>query len=383
MPDTPDIREQLAAYLAGELDEAAVVALEARMADEPWVARAADEMADMLLDLQRVDEVPVPDDFAARLSAGLAEEIGHPLPAVPGQARPLDRRMLERSGAAAADGHAERPDRAQDGEGGAVVDGTARFARWRPAQVRAALAVAAGVAVLFVGSITVTQSGFLGGSDDAGDGGVDEVVRSMDATEDAMAADDAEDTAEALVEDAVEEPAEDAAAELAAGAATMEEEQESAVEDDAADAGADAADHDAIAAAPAPLQDPAGGGPVVVDAGELPDEDAIRLAVSGNPAVQRLLGRPADEVAGLAEAFTDELLRADPLPDGTNAAACLLPVLGDSGDGVTPAVAAAITQDGRPRLAYALVRSSDGVTADQVDVWVTESDACGVVAVVS
>lgn len=380
MPDTPDIREQLAAYLAGELDEAAVVALEARMADEPWVARAADEMADMLLDLQRVDEVAVPDDFAARLAAGLAEEIGHPLPAVPGQARPLDRRMLERSGAAAADGHAER---AQDAEGGTVVDGTARFARWRPAQIRAALAVAAGVAVLFVGSITVTQSGFLGGADDAGDGGVEESVRSMDATEDVMAADDAEDTAEELMEDeAVEEPAEDAAAELAAGAATMEE-QESAVEDDAADAGADATDHDAIAAAPAPLQDPAGGGPVVIDAGELPDEDAIRLAVSGNPAVQRLLGRPADEVAGLAEAFTDELLRADPLPDGTDAAACLLPVLGDSGDGVTPAVAAAITQDGRSRLAYALVRSSDGVTADQVDVWVTESEGCGVVAVVS
>ena len=377
MPDTPDIREQLAAYLAGELDEAATVALEARMADEPWVARAADEMADMLLDLQRVDEVAVPDGFAARLTAGLAEEIGHPLPAVPGTARSLDRRMLERSGAAAADGHAERPDRARDG--GDVVDGTARFARWRPAQVRAALAVAAGVAVLFVGSLTVTQSGFLGGSDDAGDEGVDETVRSMDAEEDAMAADDAE-------EAPVEEPAEDSAAELAAGAATMEE--ESAVADDAADAdtadaGGEGAGPDAITAAPAPLQDAGGEGPVALDAGELSDDDAIRLAIGGNPAVQRLLGRPADDVAGLAEAFTDELLRADPLPDGTDASACLLAVLRDSGDGVTPAVAAAITQDDRPRLAYALVRSSDGVTADQVDVWVAEPDACGVVAVVS
>ena len=48
MPETPDVRIQLAAYLAGELDDAAVEALEARMQSEPWVADAADEMAEAL-----------------------------------------------------------------------------------------------------------------------------------------------------------------------------------------------------------------------------------------------------------------------------------------------------------------------------------------------
>ena len=154
MPETPDVRIQLAAYLAGELDDAAVVALEARMQSEPWVADAADEMADMLVELGAVEEVDPPTGFADRLRAGLADEIGHELP----QASRLDPDVVRASGAAALDGWSTTARGRRDRPAGTRPGDRHRQQTRRARFGRAAMAVAAGLVVLFVGTAAVFVS---------------------------------------------------------------------------------------------------------------------------------------------------------------------------------------------------------------------------------
>ncbi len=417
MSDTPDLREQLAAWLAGDLDDAGSAAIEARMASEPWVAQVADEMADLAMGLGQVDDVEPPSGFSARLRAGLAEEIGHELPATgsvdtsgaagsAGAAAP-DARTLERGGVAAADGLAgrERDDlaarraaRSGRGRAGGAGEGTGRG--MTPSRIRTALAVAAGFAVLFIGSVTVLGPGSsdrgaddsadiaLEAADEGAEGGEDASTFALEERSSGEALADAEmlqDSAEGAATEsleAVEEAEEEAASDEAMEEeAPVEEPAEAAADSDDADDAADSAA--ATGAAPAPAAD-GDAGPAVLDLGAIATDDAtIRQEVSRHPAVERLLGRPAQEVSDLAAPFTDEVLRAEPFGDGTEPGACLGGVRRDAGQDTTPAVAALLQGEDGPLLAYALVRSSDGATADRVDVWLTNPVDCGVLAVVS
>ena len=386
MPETPDVRIQLAAYLAGELDDAAVEALEARMQSEPWVADAADDMADMLVELGAVEEVDPPVGFADRLRAGLAAEIGHELP----RAARLDPDVVRASGAAALDGWSttsrgrrDRPTGSRPGDQHRAETRRSRFGR-------AAMAVAAGVVVLFVGTTAVFLSS---SSDDSGDS-----VESADDTsaramgDEAAFAGGAADSAEEEREEAAMEMAPDMLQEptaldapLAAEEAPVEDAEEEAAEETAADEAAadgELADTDTGDAAGATTAAPVG--PALLDLGEIGgDDDAVRATVGGDPAATQLIGRSEADAEQLATPFRDEILRAEPFDDGVEPGACLTEVLRDADGVVVPAVAASFTADGDPRLGYALVRSSSGDALDRIDVWVVDPGGCSVLAVVS
>lgn len=68
--------EMLSAYLAGDLDEPAAAALEARLADDPALARRLDDTARVVAALRGVDEVVPPHGTGDRLRARLATERG-------------------------------------------------------------------------------------------------------------------------------------------------------------------------------------------------------------------------------------------------------------------------------------------------------------------
>lgn len=377
VPETPDVREQLAAYLAGELGADETAALEARMASEPWVAEAADDMADMLARMGRVDDVEPMAGFGDRLRDAIAEEIGHDLPAVD----VVDPPFVRASGAAAADGWssgpASRGDARRPGRRGGQRQ---RFSR-------AVMGVAAAVAVLFVGSTAVLLGGGLTSDDDAGD--VAEITtRDMGSAD--IAADEAADEAEDAMDEAAPaaaEPEAMAPAPTVAGAveestvAEMADDLEAVMADEA-----DAAVNGSDTTMSLPADDSAGefpAGPEVLVLGELGDDADVRSAIGGRAAVERLLGRDAADGQDMAQPYADEIVRAGTFPDGTEPGACLESVLQDAEGVVVPAVAAQFTQRAEDRLGYALVRSSDGSLLDTVDVWVVDPAGCGVVAVVS
>ena len=389
MPETPDVRIQLAAYLAGELDDDAVEALEARMQSEPLVADAADEMADMLVELQAVEEVDPPTGFADRLRAGLADEIGHELP----QASRLDPDVVRASGAAALDGWSTTARGRRDRPAGTRPGDRHRQQTRRARFGRAAMAVAAGLVVLFVGTTAVFVSSSSDDSADTGDsveeGVAESTVRTMD--DEAAFAGGAADVAEEEREDAAAELAPDmdesadVPAPLAAEEAPAEDAAEEAVDETTAD---DAGDDDAADGGAADTG-PAGAtaasvGPALLELGEIGgDDEAVRTSIGDDPAAAQLLGRSNDDAEQLAIPFRDEILRAEPFAGGTEPGACLAEVLRDADGVVVPAVAASFTADGDPRLGYALVRSSNGDRLDRTDVWVVEPGGCTVLAVVS
>jgi hypothetical protein len=82
MPPEPDDGELLAAYLAGDLDQAATAALEQRLAREPALQAQLDATHEVILALRSVDAVETPGGFEERLHARLAQEqapaLGHP-----------------------------------------------------------------------------------------------------------------------------------------------------------------------------------------------------------------------------------------------------------------------------------------------------------------
>jgi hypothetical protein len=70
--------ELLSAYLAGELDDAAAAAFEARLTAEPALAARLEALHDALVRLQGLDDVAPPDGFGARLRERLAAEADVP-----------------------------------------------------------------------------------------------------------------------------------------------------------------------------------------------------------------------------------------------------------------------------------------------------------------
>ncbi|WP_370325879.1 hypothetical protein [Euzebya sp.] len=360
MTDPVDLREQLAAFLAGELDGAAADALQDRIDAEPWVAHLADEMADLLVELGGVDDVTPPPGYADRLADALAAEIGHPLPAAP------DPRALAATGAAAATGWAEqhtgprgrRPGSARPAGRGSGGDRRRRLTR--------ALAVAAVFVVIGVATVGVLDGGLFGSASDSGsDEGAEfaqderEVLQAGDAAEDDAADGDAADGDAAATE--AEDPA------VAAAPAPTEEVADAAAEEGSAGAGADAL----IAI----------DGPAVLDLGPVDPAD-LGPVLTEDPATQALLGLDATAAADRARAHADELLRAT-YPDQTPAGTCVREVLDAAGPDLVPAVAATAELPDGPVIAFALVRSAGGEALDAVDVWVVDPSTCAVQQVIS
>ncbi|MGI9018746.1 MAG: hypothetical protein ACR2HR_16845 [Euzebya sp.] len=375
MTKPTDIREQLAAYLVGELDEVATIELEDRIHAEPWVANLADDMADMLMELGTVDEVQPPAGFGERLRRGLSQELGNPLP---------EPSSLVSAGAAAATGWAkqDRP--------GAGRSTSSRPPGDRPSRGRSSgssgsgsrrwLAVAAAFAVLAVATVTtLTSTGFLGSSEDtadfAGEADIALDARQADDTADESRDDlrieAAQETPDSLLTDDGVAPASNAAADSAAGAVPASSEAEQSTTDDAA------TDQAASVLGTA-------GRPAVLTLGPVADgDDTLRELVGGQEAAQMLLGTPASSAAELAVAYRDEILRSQDYDDGTPAGTCLTEVLDDAGADLVPAVAARVDVEGGASLAFALVRSTDGQVLDTVEVWLVSVSDCGLQTVLS
>lgn len=395
--DETDIRAQIAALLAGDLDEPAAGALQARIDAEPWVGRLADEMADLLVTLGRVDLVEPPAGLGDRLRAGIAAEIGRPLAPLPPAATP-DQRVLASSGAAAATGWAEHgpPGHRDDGRPGPGGQSSRRAPR--RARLRGLLGAAAVIAVLAVAGVGVlTRTGSIdtadssdsaefaaGDADSAEDAALQEgaeAVQSASAADDAATfdSDAAGGVAAADTAGATDEAREEEASVLA---------DEGAAEDTTAVAPAPAAGDQGTEApgtqptTPAPAPSPAEG-PAVLVLGALDGSDAaIAGALADQPAVQALRGTPAADAVEVAAAYRDELIRGADFPDGTVAATCLADTLAAAGADLVPAVAARLDLPDGPAVAYALVRSTDGATLDAVDVWVLDLPACEIDRVV-
>lgn len=356
MPEHDEIREQMAAWLAAELDDAAAADLEAQVADDPALAAELDALAETMVLLTGADEVEPPEGYGARLRAGLAAGIGHDLPPAhqdvpaPGRApSPPPSRGSRRPGPS-------RP-------------GAARQPRLR--RLSAVVSGLAVVAVLAVGTLVVTRGGF--GGDDAATGAGEAVAQDDGGARDEAAADLAEEpTQDFAVEDAPREEA--AAAPAPTGA-----------DDDAADDAADTeatalAESDAAGSAPV---GPEVVGPAVVDSGvRLDDPDDVAAHFTGRPAVEALLGLDRATAADLAQGYRAEVERSPAFADGQAPGACLATVLADADATTVPAVAERVTTPEGAAVAYALVRArADSEVLDEVAVWVVD-DACAVVHVV-
>lgn len=406
MTDQPDLRQQLAAFLAGELDEPAATRLQARIDSEPDVARVADQMADMLAQLGQVDSVEPPQGYAERLRLALQEQTGVQLPPAG-----LDARRVAASGAAAATGWA-RP--APEGPLSSRPGPVDRFPR-----LGRVLAVAAGVVVLAVAVVSVfggqSQMDSSGETTaaDAGSATSDDTValgrddataaaefnaaeESMDDVEAAAAEDESD--GDAMTE-SLEAPQQTEMQENGQGEADGQaaEEAEDSVPADA-DPAAEATEEQipgeappAVPQTPAPATSPpspeavAGPdadttlgviGPVVLDLGRVDDDEAVRTLVGRDPAAQGLLGTDASLASQLATDYQQTLAAADPYSDAIPADRCVADVLQSTPTAAVPAVAARIDQPSGPAIAIALVSSTTGDVLDTVQVVVVDLVDC-------
>lgn len=406
MTDQPDLRQQLAAFLAGELDEPAATRLQARIDSEPDVARVADQMADMLAQLGQVDSVEPPQGYAERLRLALQEQTGVQLPPAG-----LDARRVAASGAAAATGWA-RP--APEGPLSSRPGPVDRFPR-----LGRVLAVAAGVVVLAVAVVSVfggqSQMDSSGETTaaDAGSATSDDTValgrddataaaefnaaeESMDDVEAAAAEDESD--GDAMTE-SLEAPPQTEMQENGQGEADGQaaEEAEDSVPADA-DPAAEATEEQipgeappAVPQTPAPATSPpspeavAGPdadttlgviGPVVLDLGRVDDDEAVRTLVGRDPAAQGLLGTDASLASQLATDYQQTLAAADPYSDAIPADRCVADVLQSTPTAAVPAVAARIDQPSGPAIAIALVSSTTGDVLDTVQVVVVDLVDC-------
>lgn len=329
MPD--HTREQLSAYLAGELDPAASAALEGRLAAEPWLAAELDRMADLWMELSGVDEVEPPEGYAERLRARLAAE-GVLAFADPGAAASESHTVAQTP-----PGRSAPPGR-RDTDRPAASRGQRSRTRWRmrPAAWAAAAAL---VVVAVTGTFLGTQQ--------------QSETTAGDASED-LAALDAESA------ELVEPTSRDAT-----GALTEHEEAEAAAElfEESLPA----------PASPAPQGgDAATGGPAVVDEGVSVDADEVAEHLRDRPETAAVLGEPASEVPGLASRYARALGEELPFPGEPRD--CLQVLLSEFADRV-PVRAEWLHVDGEPRVAYVLV-SASGDRLDTVEAFLVAPEDC-------
>jgi len=362
MTDHEHENAQLAAWLAGDIDDAEAAALERRLETEPALGARLDAMAATLARLRRYDAVELPPGTADRLHARLTSERRGPAtgPAdagVPGNVRaPRDssvggggRTAGQRTAASPGPGGITRP----SGRAGTEGPGRERTVR----RVRlAGIAAAVLVVVIGIGGLLPLLNRGPGG-ESADSAAVEVAAEDEAAEEETLAEESSEAAAEALEEDGAVSAAseeERAAAEVASAAPVV------------VDSGAP------LGLAAEPRDDSVG------DDAAPAAQDTLAGRFLSVPEAQALLGTPLDEAREVARAFVAELLTAPALASvGTAPSACLDTVLPE--DTAVPARVEGFTLDGSPALAYVVVRANPGAQVlDAVQVVVTDPRTCAV-----
>lgn len=422
MTDHEHENAQLAAWLAGDLDDAEASALEQRLDAEPGLGARLDAMAATLARLRRYDAVELPPGTAGRLRARLiAERSGPTTDRLQPRAQVEDRTTRDR---APATGDGRLAGSPQGPVGTSPAPGATA-----PEPVTPTTDATPGTGTTTPGTGTATP----GPAGAAGAGGVrgrtGEVTRppgragtrspgaERPGRQRARRARLAGIAAAVLVVvvgiggllpllNRGDDASDSAAFEVAAGDGVSEE---ALVEEESAQEFSEAAE-DSAEAVPAPeaseeeraAAEAAPPGPVVVDAGaplglsaeppageqETAEEDSA--AAGGGaaladrflrvPEAQALLGLPLDEARETARAFVAELQTAPALASVGSAPSACLDVVGLE-DTAVPVRVEGFTFDGAPALAYVVVRATPGAQVlDTVQVVVTDPRTCAVVA---
>lgn len=349
--------EQLAAWLAGDLEAADAAAVEARVQADAAVAARADALADVLAALSGAEEAALPEGYEERLRARLIAEA---------EASPQDPSGAAAAGVAApgpgAAGAGSRPGGSRPGDGRPA--GSAGGSRHRRLQrVLSGLAV---VALLGVGSLVAVRSGGFGGGDaTSGSAGEPGMLAGGDAAQSTRGAEDGRLSMEELSAATEAETAGEAAAEAtapAAGATGAPEEvaatDDAAAADTAAVPTAESAEppeagEGAATGAPAVLatQD----GPTLLDSGvDLPDTEAVRARYADRTDLATFSDNTGGDEDGSPRAtqYAEAVRAAPPFTSGPSPAACLDQLLG--GERLVVLVET-VVYDGRPALAYLLL----------------------------
>jgi hypothetical protein len=323
---SPADGDQLSAYLAGDLDDAEVAALEARLGAEPALRDELERQRELQEAFAGLRAPAMPAGAGDRLRARLAAE----------------RTAVAEEGGSEASEEAPAP-----------ISLDAARARRRPGGI--AWSAIGGVAAALV-AVAVVGAGVLrtGGSDtaDLASGGAADSGEARAYLDEGTADDD-----RLSLESAPQADTGEAAAGGADGVETL----------------------DAPAAAEASVR------PILADDGVvLGDEVAVRDHLSGRQEAQGLLGLAGADAQEVAAAFAVAVRGGAPFADGTRPDACLDTVLADAPGPVVPARVEAVTYAGLPALAYVLVTapSPDGAL-ERVEAWVLEPTGCATRLVVS
>jgi hypothetical protein len=340
-PVDPGSDEALSAYLAGELDEQAAAAFEARLAADPALTARLDALAGALVTLAGADDVEPPQGFGERLGARLEAE---------GAAADLDARRRAAS------------------------------RRWS-----AVATAAAAVAVLAIAGGRLLAP--------AGDDAVHEVAlkeesagqaESMTA-QDEFAADSAQDLS--LESGAEMGSLADADADGTDGfaPAPMSGGGEGHGYGGAGDSaggsgGGSGADSPAAASAPVSEERMAAeaGGPVIADEqASFSTDDELRAYYQGRPEAEQLRGMAREEAVETAARHADQVRAAAPFSSGVRPDACLDEVLQmDQGPRIVARAEWIRWQDGGS-VAYVLAVAGPQSTAiDAFELWVVQPDGC-------
>lgn len=338
-PVDPGSDEALSAYLAGELDEEAATAFEARLAADPALAKQLDALAGALVALGGGDDMEPPQGFDERLGVRLEAE---------GAAADLDARRRAAS------------------------------RRWGAIATAAAAVAVLGIA----GGRLLAPAG-----DDAGH----EVALKEESA----------DHAESLT--AQDEFAADSHGTTMESGANMEvlADPDAGGTDDTAPApmsgegeehgyggtaggsgsgGGSSADSPSMAAAPAQERMADGAdGPVIADEhAAFSTDDELRAYYQGRPEAERLRGMARDEAVERAARHADQVRAAGPFASGVRPDTCLDEVLQmDQGPRIV-ARAEWIQWQGGGSLAYVLaVAGPESTAIDAFELWVVQPDGCG------
>lgn len=309
--------ELLAAYLAGELDDAAADDLEARLGREPALARRLELLATALTELAGAPEPPA--GFEERLTARLAAE----------------------RGAQGADLGGTRA----GGREAKVVDLSSRR---RGSPWLALGTAAAALAVLVVGGVQRTSR--LSGGEVAGEAASSAVTD--EATEEATSAElrtvdelagqggsAGGDVADTSI--AADAPVEEAQAPSLSVPAARDQPTEPRIDDDE----------------------------VALD-----DETAVRAYAAEDQAATQLLGLPPDRAQEVSAAFRTVVERAPAFRNGLAPAACIDAITASVNGPVVVTRVASATEDGEPRALYVLVSADDpSAPLNRVEAWLVDT----------
>lgn len=305
----------LSAWLADDLDDDEVAALEARLAADPVLARRLDQVAGTVAGLRRLDEVEPPSGLQDRVRTRITRER-----AAGDEVASLDAARQRRRG-------------------------------WAGRMSKPLSAVAAVALLAVVGTSAVAVLG--GGGDSA----------------------TSQDSSAELAEEAAGDREVSGLASRAAGPVVLEGPLPDGPAATASGGADDAAQEQEQAASE---EEGGGGSEVVPEAGgapaAAPPEGQGLLTV---PEITDVRGLDLQAAAARADEYRAAITAAPPFSTGTRPDACLDVVTADATGPLVPVRVQATTAGGAPALAHVLVGASAGSPVlDRVEVWITDPATC-------